>query len=289
MAEALVLLKDGRAAEAFEADLNVPWWSLGKTIIAATALRLAEEGRLSLERSLGRYSLLQLLRHESGLGDYGALSEYHQAVARGDEPWSRREMRERAKADTLAYEPGAGWLYSNIGYLRARELVEEAYGGDIGAAARELVFDPRGLAAPRLALLRKDLSGVAMGAAAGYHPGWVYHGLFVGPLIDAARWLDALFSEASPLPPASRALMLEPRYMDQYTQPPWARAAYGAGLMVPRTPLGFIAAGHIGSGPGSVVTAFHRMAGPRRTAAVFALGDETTAVETEAVRLLSDP
>ena len=33
-----------------------------------------------------------------------------------------------------------------------------------------------------------------MGSAEGYHPGWVYHGLLVGPVEDAALLLDRLLA-----------------------------------------------------------------------------------------------
>ena len=38
-----------------------------------------------------------------------------------------------------------------------------------------------------------DLAGVGMGVKS-YHPGWVYHGLLVAPVIDAARVLQNLLA-----------------------------------------------------------------------------------------------
>ena len=96
---AFVLLESGQVARSEGGDLIVPWWSFGKTILAATALRLVEQQRLSLDRSLGAYTLRQLLRHEAGLPDYGAIAAYHQAVTAGDAPWSIEELAARADAD----------------------------------------------------------------------------------------------------------------------------------------------------------------------------------------------
>ena len=123
--QAFVLLESGQIERSNGGDLTVPWWSFGKTILAATALRLVEQRRLSLDDKLGAYTLRQLLRHEAGLADYGGVAAYHQAVAAGDAPWSEDELMARADAERPLYPAGAGWTYSNIGYLRVRALIED--------------------------------------------------------------------------------------------------------------------------------------------------------------------
>jgi CubicO group peptidase (beta-lactamase class C family) len=61
----------------------VPWWSFTKTAIAATALSLVARGKITLDEPLTAkpYTLRQLLQHRAGLCDYGALPDYHAAVA----------------------------------------------------------------------------------------------------------------------------------------------------------------------------------------------------------------
>jgi hypothetical protein len=54
------------------------------------------------------------------------------------------------------------------------------------------VLDPTGMKDVRIAYEPSDLDNVAMGEAAEYHPGWVYHGLLVGPIRNAAIILDRL-------------------------------------------------------------------------------------------------
>jgi CubicO group peptidase (beta-lactamase class C family) len=51
----------------------VPWWSFTKTLMAAAALRLAEQGRLTLDENLAGlpYTLRQLLQHRAGVGEIG--------------------------------------------------------------------------------------------------------------------------------------------------------------------------------------------------------------------------
>ncbi len=66
-------------------------YSLAKTFIATIVLKLAEQKKLGLDAKLADYlpkapfaatvTIRQLLRHSSGTPDYGALPEYHAAVA----------------------------------------------------------------------------------------------------------------------------------------------------------------------------------------------------------------
>jgi hypothetical protein len=94
--------------------LPVPWWSFAKTALAAAALALVAQGRLSLDEPVKRkpFTLRQLLQHRAGLPDYGSLPAYHRAVEAGELPWSSEELIERVRADTLIFEPGEGWGYS---------------------------------------------------------------------------------------------------------------------------------------------------------------------------------
>ena len=98
----------------------VPWRSFTKTVLSFAALRLVEKDSLSLDGNLPGlpYSLRQLLRHEAGLPDYGGIGQYHADVAAGKAPWPIEKLLAIVDADRLRYPPGAGWGYSNIGYLR---------------------------------------------------------------------------------------------------------------------------------------------------------------------------
>ena len=285
-AHARVLIEGDAVIEAQDAEAPVPWWSFGKTIIAATALRLAELGRLNLDDDGSGYSLRQVLRHEAGLKDYGALPAYHQAVAAGETPWPAGDLRRRAGADTHAFPPGQGWAYSNIGYLEARQRIEAAHPGTLEAAARRLIFEPLGVTA-RLAVAKDDLDGVEMGSARGYHPNWVYHGLFVGSLTEAARLLAGLLGPNSPLQAPSLAAMRQSRVLPQFAGPVWKTPSYGLGLMRSATEGRFIAEGHTGGGPGSAIAVYGREDQPGRVAAVFALEGAGIEVEAEAARLLA--
>ena len=156
---------------------RVPWWSFTKTALATAALQLVARGQCRLDARIdGRpYTLRQLLHHRAGVPNYGNLACYHEAVRRGEKPWTVGQMLERVGADRLDFDPGNGWRYSNVGYFFVRQLIEGTTGRDIGSALRHLVFDALGLGSVRLATSARDLADTAWGNHAAYDPGWVYH------------------------------------------------------------------------------------------------------------------
>jgi hypothetical protein len=84
----------------------------------------------------------------------------------------------------------------------------------------------------RLAATPSDLDGVEMGDARGYHPGWVYHGLHVGPLDSVALLLQRLLMGGM-LASSTLDKMASGHPLPAYAEPPWSHPAYGLGLMVP--------------------------------------------------------
>jgi CubicO group peptidase (beta-lactamase class C family) len=111
--------------------------SNSKVIAAYTALRLVEQGELSLDEPLTAYlsepwllpsehgdqiTLRHLASHSSGLGDDVFL------VDKG-----------------IAFEPGSDFLYSGVGALYVQEAIEQVTGKSLEDAAFELVFDPLGM------------------------------------------------------------------------------------------------------------------------------------------------
>jgi CubicO group peptidase (beta-lactamase class C family) len=83
-------------------DSVVPWWSFTKLVIAAAApARLVRDKKLALDTLLdGRaFTLRQLLAHQAGVAEYGAIAEYHAALARDEERWPVATLLERAAVD----------------------------------------------------------------------------------------------------------------------------------------------------------------------------------------------
>jgi hypothetical protein len=133
-----------------------------------------------------------------------------------------------------------------------------------------------------------DLAGVTMGDALGYHPGWVYHGLLVGPVRSAAVLLDRLLSTdllASDL----RQQMLQPHMIGgPIDARPWKITGYGLGTMCGESKDGHRLAGHTGSGPGSVIAVYRWMnSSTPQSAAAFLTGGTQGQVERAAFNLVS--
>lgn len=252
------LVVNGQLSAADRQAPLVPWWSFTKTVLAATALTLVRDGLVSLDEVVlgGPFTLRQLLKHESGLADYSELADYHAAVARGDEPWPASEMLERLDATRLRYQPGVGWGYSNVGYLYIARLIEALSGSSLESAIEQRVLQPLCVSSVRLAKTPADLCEVDMGSAAAYHPGWVYHGLLVGSVSDAALLLDRLL--AGSLLPAALLEQMQARRVLGGPIPgrPWTVPGYALGLMQGDIEAGILLTGHTGAGPGSVIAVY---------------------------------
>lgn len=286
-----VLADDGIVRVQGDPDAIFPWWSFTKTVIAAAALRLAEEGRLSLDETLRDrpHTLGQLLQHTAGVPNYGGLPEYQAAVAAGEAPWGREELLRRVRADRVEFLPGQGWAYSNVGYLFARERIEACAGADLGEALHELVLAPLGLGTVRLARSVEDFRAVHWKSVHGYDPGWVYHGCLLGTAAQTCRFLHAL-AGGELLAPASLARMRRAHPVGGAVPGrPWVRHGYGLGLMTgtwgdARDPTPVF--GHSGGGPGCVNAVYHFPGEPGPvTVACFAEGSSEATTEWEALRL----
>jgi len=272
-------------------------YSVGKTVIACAAMRLAEQGALDLDAPIARVlpglglpeavTLRRLLNHTAGVPDYSRLHAYHDAVRdRPERPWSASEFL----ALTLGQQqvgPVGTFAYSNIGYLLVRLAMERVTDLPLGEVLRTEVFAPMGAHHLRLASCLDDVAGLAPGwsrafgdgcmlvnVAQRYHPGWVAHGAVVGRAADVARTLDGLVAGRL-VGPASLAAMLVavpvegPHWL---FQPP----GYGLGLMTDHARSDRCLVGHGGAGPGYATGAlcFLPEAGPRTTAVVLSNTDE---------------
>ncbi len=127
--------------------------SVTKTFVAATILRLAEEGRLSIEDTVGQWlpgldftnispdiTIRQLLSHRAGLYNYGDDPDFRQALFSN---WSRRWEPE----DVLRYvkapyfSPDVDGQYSNTGYVLLGMIIRSATGSTVAAEMRRTVLE----------------------------------------------------------------------------------------------------------------------------------------------------
>ena len=163
----------------------VPWWSIAKTAIAACALVLVAGGRLDLDRPMPgrRFTLRQLLQHTSGLTCYTESDAVRSRRSNGTTiPWSEDDLLAHIDAATLLFEPGQGWSYSNSGYFLVRRLIEQTTG--IRHRTRRSTRWCWGRSEFQnsfIARTRADLRRSVWGDEDDFHPGWVSHGLLMGP------------------------------------------------------------------------------------------------------------
>ena len=269
----------------------VPWWSVTKTALAACALVLVARGRLSLDTRVPDriYTLRQLLQHTSGLGSYTARPEYKAAIERHETPWTDADLLGRLRLNPFLFAPGQGWSYSNTGYFLVRRLIERAAKADIDTALQTLVLSRLGIERTRIARGIGDMDACAWGNAQGYHPGWVFHGLLIGPPAEAALFMHRLL-RGDLLPPELGAAMLERRALDVALEGrPWLSAGYGLGLMMSTAADVGTALGHSGQGPGSVAGAWHFPdLDPPRTVAAFAPTEDEAVVENAVLEAARD-
>lgn len=247
----------------------VPWWSFGKTVIAAAVLSLVAEGRARLDETVvGDATLAELLQHRAGLPDYGAIAAYHAAVDASEPAWPA-DMVLAAVGDRV---DRSAWRYSNVGYLHVRQFLERRCDAPLADVLETRVFRPLDIPA-RLATSVVDVACV-LGVHAGYDPNWVYHGLVVGPL-DAAATLLHRLAGGDLLPPDLVAAMRDAIPVGgPIPGRPWREPGYGLGVMVERATGVY---GHTGCGPDAVIAVYHDPAAGLTRAAFLPSGDTSHA------------
>ena len=287
-------------------------YSVTKPVIALLVLRLAARGAVELDAPLARWlpeaphadrvTVRQLLRHTSGMPDYGALREYHEAVRRTPAiPWPDSEFLARAVPGPLDFAPGAGWDYSNVGYLLLRRLLERVHGDPFAAIFAREVAAPLALRHSRVAAELDDLlplapgysryvggeGGPAVDVRGRYHPRWVAHGVVASTAPELARLLHALLTGELLPPPLQAALTDAVRVPEPH--PRFAEPSYALGLMVDPAARRGPTLGHTGGGPGYGAGAFHARpatGAPPVTAVALANADLGDAMEALSLEML---
>ena len=127
--------------------------SVTKTFTAAAVMKLAEEGRLSLDDTLSTYvpefgdtsgiTIRELLSHTAGVSDRAILSEGPTGFLRQD--ISLTDLVKQIATKPSDFEHGRRQRYSNAGYILLGAVLEKVAGKTWDAAIRDLVIAPAGL------------------------------------------------------------------------------------------------------------------------------------------------
>jgi len=297
------------AGESLDASVNVHSrfvvQSITKSFTAAVILRLVESDKLMLDAFISewlpdvpnasRITIRQCLQHTSGLPDYGALPEYHEAVQQGATPWSFTEFLHRTHAEQLLFEPGHGWRYSNIGHMILRRLIETVCAQSFAEVVDTEVCQPLGLKHTSVIRDRDDYQTLApaysiylssdgspVEVRTRYDPGWVATGVVASTASDLVRFYDRLMAGD----------LLPSRLLDEMRAIVRVRAStpsnqrfvapsYGLGLIAdPLSPYGTLY-GHSGGGPGYTSAALHVVSSQRQPVTVAVLSNTENFFEVE--------
>jgi D-alanyl-D-alanine carboxypeptidase len=200
------------------ADARFPIYSITKTLTAICILRLAEIGSLGIDTTARQWlpevnipsaiTLTHLLRHTSGLHDYGPLPEYHQAVrSHPDRPWTRQQFLDAVLPKGLLFAPEESWAYSNVGYMLLIDILERVTDHTFAQVLNEFIITP--LALQRTSVLEHvdDLMGCVPGFGSEvtadrhvvdvrgrYHPGWCAPRVVASTAEDITQVFDALIA-----------------------------------------------------------------------------------------------
>lgn len=129
--------------------------SIGKSITATAAMKLAEMGKLDLDEQIQTYcprfrakpwpiTTRDLISHTSGIRHYGGKNEQDELfnVKHYDRASDALELFEN---DPLKQRPGDDFMYTTWGYVTLGCVIEGASGEEFRALAQRLIFAPSGM------------------------------------------------------------------------------------------------------------------------------------------------
>ena len=145
--------KDFAVPNALDTKFNLG--SMNKMFTAVTIAQLVEQGKLSYDDPLSKFvpdfpsaeaakkiRIKHLLTHTSGLGSY-----FNDEFDRASRARFRTvdDMLTLAKGESMAFEPGTRWSYSNTGMLVLGKVIEVVTKQDYFDYVREHLYKPLGM------------------------------------------------------------------------------------------------------------------------------------------------
>ncbi|HEX4067878.1 MAG TPA: serine hydrolase domain-containing protein [Acidobacteriaceae bacterium] len=126
--------------------------SISKQFTATAVLLLQQQGKLSIDDSVGKYlphvtranevTIRELLSHTSGYQDYWP-EDYLMPPMR--QPTTAQHILDVWGKKPLDFDPGTKWQYSNTNYVIAGRIVEQVSGEPLMQFLEEHVFHPLGM------------------------------------------------------------------------------------------------------------------------------------------------
>lgn len=130
--------------------------SINKQFTSVVILRLAQEGKLKLDDTVGKYlkgfppeiagkvTIRQLLQHKSGMGDYLREPRFNENPKRFR---TVSDYLELVRSTPLLFVPGTSQRYSNSGFVVLGGIIEAVTGRSYYDVVQDFVYDPAGMKA----------------------------------------------------------------------------------------------------------------------------------------------
>jgi CubicO group peptidase (beta-lactamase class C family) len=147
--------------------------SISKTFVAYGILKLAKEGRLSLNDDLYKYfpdfknaaiakkvKLYHLLTHTSGIPDNRPVKEQHDFYLTAKDQENFAPLKQ---TDTLQFEPGTKYRYSNPAFNGLALIIEKITGRKWQEYIKDSIFKPAGMTSSTITDGPHPESGVSHG------------------------------------------------------------------------------------------------------------------------------
>ena len=254
----------GEASKSYHANNNIDTrfnlGSMNKMFTATAVMQLAEKGKLRLDDPISRYvdeswlpksitdrvTVQHLLTHTSGLGSY-----FNDTYVNSSRELFREldDYKRLVQGDTLAFEPGSRFQYSNTGMLLLGVVVEKASGMNYFDYIRQNVYQPAGMTRSDCYELDRPQDNLAEGYLQAPGGGWknnvFMHVMRGGPAGGGYATVHDLHRYA-------RAMQTGKLVSDKSLEQMWqghSEGNYGFGFEVENGPAGLVV-GHGGGFPG---------------------------------------
>jgi CubicO group peptidase (beta-lactamase class C family) len=264
--EVLMTHACGEASKRFHVPNNIDTkfnlGSMNKMFTATSIAQLVERGVLSYEEPIGKYvdetwlprditekvTIHHLLTHTSGLGSY-----FNEIFMNGSRALYRdlSDFKPLVRNESLAFEPGQRYRYSNTGMLLLGVVIESATGRSYFDYVRTNIFEPAGMRDTDSYEMDQPVENLAIGydPAPGTRTGWennlFKHVIKGGPAGGG-------FSTVGDLHRFARALITGALVSQEALDRMWrdySGEGYGYGFGIQDSPAGKVV-GHSGGFPG---------------------------------------
>jgi D-alanyl-D-alanine carboxypeptidase len=253
--------------------------SVGKTYVAAVAMQLISEKKLSLDDRIEKYlggekwfshlpnardiTVRMLMNHTSGLVRYEFKEQFtRDLTANPDKVWKPEELIAYILDTPAPFAAGAGWDYSDTNYIVLGMIIERVTGSTYYRELSRRILTPLGLSETTPSD-RRTIRGLAQGYAGKDNPFGGADAMLAGGRMvinpqfewtgggiastaqDLARWARLLYEGKA----------FDPQLLNRMLEGVPARlgpeAKYGLGVIIRPTRLG-ITYGHSGFFPGYI-------------------------------------